>query len=155
MKTSTDSFLQSPLDSKQTPSIFPVKKGDGVEISSGYGMRIHPISKKEMMHNAVDIKAPIGTPVYATANGKVRKVKQDFKVGEGYGKYIIVDHINGFSTLYSQLSEYNVIEGKDVQQGDVIGYVGQTGLSTGSHLHYEVMKDGKNVNPEDYFKNMD
>ena len=157
MKTSTESFLntnqvlQTLSDSKLIPSIFPVKKGDGVEISSGYGMRIHPISKKEMMHNAVDIKAPMGTPVFATANGLVRKVEKDFKQGEGYGKYIIIDHTNGFSTLYAQLSEYNVIEGKEVKQGDVIGYVGQTGLSVGPHLHYEVIKEGKNVNPEDYF----
>ncbi|MGE0088068.1 MAG: peptidoglycan DD-metalloendopeptidase family protein [Bacteroidales bacterium] len=157
MKTSTESFLntnqvlQTPSDSKLIPSIFPVKKGDGVEVSSGFGMRIHPISKKEMMHNAVDIKAPVGTPVYATANGKVRKVEQDFKIGEGYGKYIIIDHEGGYSTLYAQLSEYYVTEGKEVNQGDVIGYVGQTGLSTGPHLHYEVMKDGENLNPEDYF----
>jgi len=157
MKTSTESFLntnqvlQTTLDSKQIPSIFPVKKGDGVEISSGYGMRMHPTKKVEMMHNAVDIKAPKGTPVFATADGMIRKVEKNFKQGEGYGKYIIIDHEGGFSTLYSQLSEYNTKEGKEVSQGDVIGYVGQSGLSTGPHLHYEVMKDGENVNPSDYF----
>ena len=133
------------------PSIFPVKKVDGVKTSSGYGMRMHPIKKEKMMHNAVDIKAPEGTPVFATANGLVRKVKQDFKKGEGYGRYIIIDHENGFSTLYAQLSGYNVKEGQEVQKGDIIGYVGQSGLSTGPHLHYEVMKDGENVNPENYF----
>lgn len=133
------------------PSIFPVKKVDGVKISSGYGMRKHPITKEEKMHNGVDIIAPEGTPVYATALGKVRFVEQNFKEGEGRGRYIIIDHDNGFSTLYSQLSGYNITEGKQIKQGDIIGYVGSSGLSTGPHLHYEVMKDGVNVNPEDYF----
>ncbi|OFX48115.1 MAG: hypothetical protein A2X13_03030 [Bacteroidetes bacterium GWC2_33_15] len=143
--------FQLKTDSSTIPSIFPVKMGDGVEVSSGFGMRIHPISKKETMHYGVDFKAPEGTPVYVTADGMVRKVEKDFKQGEGYGKYIIIDHANGFSTLYAQLSDYNVVEGKEVKQGDVIGYVGQSGLSTGTHLHYEVMKEGKNVNPADYF----
>lgn len=137
--------------SKDIPSIFPVKKVEGVKISSGFGMRIHPISKKKMMHNAVDIKAPEGTPVFATAEGLVRKVKQNHTEGEGYGRYIIIDHANGYSTLYSQLSAYNVKEGQEVKQGDVIGYVGSSGLSTGSHLHYEIKKDGENVDPEKYF----
>jgi murein DD-endopeptidase MepM/ murein hydrolase activator NlpD len=144
-------YFQSHLKSTSIPSIFPVKKDTGVEISSGYGMRMHPTKKVEMMHNAVDIRAPKGTPIYATADGMIRKVEKNFKQGEGYGKYIIIDHEGGYSTLYSQLSEYNTTEGKEVKQGDIIGYVGQTGLSTGPHLHYEVMKDGENVNPEDYF----
>ncbi|MCK5171507.1 MAG: M23 family metallopeptidase, partial [Bacteroidales bacterium] len=143
--------IQAQTESNTTPSIFPVKKGEDVKISSGYGMRIHPISKKEMMHNAVDIKAPVGTPVYATADGLVRKVKQNYKQGEGYGKYIIIDHEGGYSTLYAQLYDYNIKEGIEVKSGDVIGFVGQTGLSTGPHLHYEVMKDGENVDPEKYF----
>jgi len=146
---SNETNMQSQINS--TPSIFPVKKVEGVKISSGFGMRIHPISKKEMMHNAVDIKAPEGTPVYATADGMVRKVKQNHEEGVGYGRYIIIDHENGYSTLYSQLSKYNVKEGKEVKRGDVIGYVGSSGISTGPHLHYEVMKDGENVDPEKYF----
>lgn len=133
------------------PSIFPVKKVDGVEITSGFGMRMHPIKKEKMMHNAVDIRAPKGTPVFATADGMVRKVKQNHKEGDGYGRYIIIDHEEGYSTLYAQLSGYKTEEGQEVKQGDVIGYVGSSGISTGPHLHYEVMKDGKNVNPEDYF----
>jgi len=144
-------YSQSQVKSTSIPSIFPVKKDPGVEISSGYGMRMHPTKKVEMMHNAVDIRAPKGTPVYATADGLIRKVEKNFKQGEGYGKYIIIDHESGYSTLYSQLSEYNTTEGKEVKRGDIIGFVGQTGLSVGTHLHYEVMKDGKNVNPEDYF----
>jgi len=150
-KSKNQLYFQSQINSTSIPSIFPVKKDAGVEISSGYGMRMHPTKKVEMMHNAVDIKAPKGTPVFATADGIIRKVEQHFKQGEGYGKYIIIDHEGGYSTLYSQLSEYNTTEGKEVKRGDIIGFVGQTGLSIGPHLHYEVMKDGKNVNPEDYF----
>lgn len=133
------------------PSIFPVKKVDGVELSSSFGMRMHPIKKKKMMHKAVDIKAPEGTPVFATADGLIRKVKKNFEEGKGYGRYIIIDHEGGFSTLYAQLSAYQIKEGVEVKKGDVIGYVGSSGMSTGPHLHYEVMKDGENVNPEDYF----
>lgn len=139
------------VQTNSVPSIFPVKKVDGVGISSGFGMRKHPFSKKEMMHNAVDIKAPEGTPVYSTADGLIRKVKQNHKKGQSYGKYIIIDHEGGYSTLYGQLLNYNVKEGQEVKQGDVIGHVGQTGLSTGPHLHYEVKKDGEYVNPEKYF----
>jgi murein DD-endopeptidase MepM/ murein hydrolase activator NlpD len=143
--------LQTISQTNSIPSIFPVKKVDGVKISSGFGMRIHPISKKEMMHNAVDIKAPEGTPVYATADGLVRKVKLNHVEGKAYGRYIVIDHEDGYSTLYSQLSKYNVKEGKEVKRGDVIGYVGSSGISTGPHLHYEVMKDGENVDPAKYF----
>lgn len=137
--------------STKIPSLFPVKKVEGVKISSAFGMRMHPIKKEKMMHNAVDIKAPQGTPVYATADGMVRKVKQNHTEGSGYGRYIIIDHAEGFSTLYSQLAGYNVKEGEEVKKGEIIGYVGSSGMSTGSHLHYEVMKDGENVNPEKYF----
>lgn len=143
--------LQNHDKSTKTPSIFPVKEIDGVKISSGFGMRMHPIKKEQMMHNAVDIKAPERTPVFTTADGLVRKVKQNHTEGKGYGRYIIIDHEDGYSTLYAQLSGYNVKEGAVVKQGDIIGYVGSSGVSTGPHLHYEVMKDGENVNPEDYF----
>lgn len=142
---------QTEKKSSEIPSIFPVKKVEGVKITSGFGMRIHPISKKEMMHNAVDIKAPKGTPVYATADGLVRTVKQNYTEGKGYGRYVIIDHANAYSTLYSQLSAYNVKEGQEVKQGDIIGYVGSSGISTGPHLHYEIKKDGDNVDPEKYF----
>jgi len=143
--------LQTIEKSTKAPSIFPVKKIDGVEISSGFGMRMHPIYKIIRMHNAVDIVAPKRTPVFATADGMIRKVKQNHREGKGYGRYIIIDHEGGYSTLYAQLSGYNVKEGVVVKQGDIIGYIGSSGISTGPHLHYEVMKDGENVNPEDYF----
>ncbi len=81
----------------------------------------------------------------------IRKVKKNHKEGEGYGRYIIIDHKNGFSTLYAQLSEYNVTEGQEVKQGTTIGYVGSSGLSTGPHLHYEMKKEGEFINPEKNF----
>ncbi len=142
--------FQVPVQAKDNsvPSIFPVKKVDGWRISSSYGVRIDPISKKERMHNGVDIVAPIGTPIFATADGMIRVAKYS---NRGYGNRIIMDHEKGFSTIYSQLSKYNVKEGKEVKQGDIIGYVGSSGRSTGPHLHYEIKKNGENVNPEDYF----
>ncbi len=137
--------------SSKIPSIFPVKKVEGVKISSDYGIRMHPIKKVKMMHVGVDIKAPEGTPVYATADGMVREVRRNHKEGKGHGKYIILDHESGYSTMYSQLSKCKSNEGEEIKKGDIIGYVGSTGASTGPHLHYEVMKNGENVNPEDYF----
>lgn len=138
-------------DNSDVPSIFPVKKVDGVEISSSYGMRVDPISKKKRLHKGVDIRAPKGTPVYAAADGLVRKVIDKHEPGKGYGKYIIIDHANGYSTLYSMLSKINITEGQEVKQGNIIGSVGSTGRSTGPHLHYEIKKNGENVNPADYF----
>lgn len=158
INTSNDNMVNKSLlqiqpitDSNSIPSIFPVKKVDGWRISSSFGMRMHPIYKKEMMHNGCDIVAPKGTPVIATANGIVRKVEANFVQGKGYGKYIILDHEGGYSSLYAQLSNYNTKEGTEVKKGDVIGYVGTSGISTAPHLHYEVMKDGENVDPERFF----
>ena len=142
--------LTTVLNSSNIPSIVPVQ-GEDVKIVSGYGMRVHPVYKVEKMHKGVDFSAPMGTPVIATADGTVRKVKTDYVKGKGYGMYIIIDHDNGYSTLYAQLSDYKVEEGQKVKTGYIIGNVGQSGMSTGPHLHYEVMKDGERVNPEGYF----
>jgi len=147
-KLSSKSFNQAIKNS--IPSILPINESE-IKNVSGYGMRTHPISKKKVMHKGVDFSAPIGTKVYATADGLVRKIKLNHKEGKGYGKYIIIDHEGGYATLYTQLSNYNVKEGQEVKKGDEIGLVGSTGLSTGPHLHYEVKKDGENVNPADYF----
>jgi murein DD-endopeptidase MepM/ murein hydrolase activator NlpD len=143
--------LQNSDHPAKIPSIFPVKRVAGVEISASFGKMIDPFTKKERMHKGMDVKAPMGTPIYATADGMVRKVEMNHVEGKSYGRYIIVDHEDGFSTLYSMLSKYKVKEGQEVNQGDIIGYIGSSGRSTGPHLHYEVMKDGENVDPEDYF----
>jgi murein DD-endopeptidase MepM/ murein hydrolase activator NlpD len=131
------------------PSVSPIKKGE-YKISSEYGMREHPITKQMKMHQAIDLKAESGTKVMATADGRV--VKLEFlEEGKGYGKLILIQHNNSYSTIYAQLSSFKVQVGDRVKKGEVIGYVGSSGLSTGSHLHYEVIKNGERVNPEDYF----
>ena len=109
-------------------------------------MRMHPILKEKRMHNGIDFLAKEGTPVMASANGKVRSAEH----ADSYGNRVIIDHGNGFSTSYSQMQKYIVNPDQSVKKGEVIGYVGSSGLSTAPHLHYEVMKDGKYVDPSDY-----
>jgi murein DD-endopeptidase MepM/ murein hydrolase activator NlpD len=132
------------------PCMMPIKEKDLDKITSGFGMRMHPIKKVEMMHNGVDMVAKIGTPVMATADGRVVKVEFNGE-GKGYGRAIIIQHDNTFSTLYAQLSEFKVNAGEKVKQGQVIGLVGSSGMSTGPHLHYEVRKNGEPVDPGNYF----
>ena len=132
---------------ENVPSGVPFKEGQEYRISSGWGMRIHPISKEKKMHRAIDFVAPKGTPVITTADGIVEKV--EFKEGS-YGKLVLVKHSDVYSTMYTQLDEWEVKEGQKVKKGDVVGFLGESGLSTGPHLHYEVHKNGERVNPEDY-----
>jgi murein DD-endopeptidase MepM/ murein hydrolase activator NlpD len=112
-------------------------------ITSGFGVRFHPILKVYRPHHGVDYGAPYGSPVYAVAEGVVKKAGW---MG-GYGKVVIIKHSNGFETLYGHLSSILVKVGERVEQGRMIGRVGSTGLSTGPHLHFEVRKNGKLVNP--------
>lgn len=115
-------------------------------LSSGYGYRTHPISGVRTFHNGIDIAAPTGTGVYAYASGTVISVSQDNTLG----KYIAIDHGNGLVTRYLHLSKFNVEKGDKVGTGDRIGSVGNTGYSTGSHLHFEVLKNGSYQNPWNY-----
>jgi murein DD-endopeptidase MepM/ murein hydrolase activator NlpD len=131
------------------PAIMPVESGSQ-RLVSGFGMRMHPIYKTLRMHTGVDFTAPTGTPIYATGNGKVVSVERS---REGYGMMIVVDHGYGYETLYSHLSRFNVRQGQTVKRGEVIGFVGSTGVSSAPHLHYEVIKNGKKVNPVNYFFN--
>ncbi|NET36150.1 MAG: M23 family metallopeptidase [Cyanothece sp. SIO1E1] len=126
------------------PDMSPL--GQSFEITSGFGQRIHPIYKNKRMHRGVDFRAPAGTPVMATSDGKVIKAGETY----GYGIRIIIQHDESYQTLYAQLSELNVEEGQEVKKGEVIGKVGSSGLSTAPHLHYEVRKDGKVEDPEQY-----
>ena len=135
------------LQDDNVPSGVPFKEGQEYKISSGWGMRIHPISKEKKMHKAIDFVAPEGTPIITTADGIVEKVV--FKEGT-YGKLVLVKHSDVYSTMYTQLKDWEVKEGQKVKKGDVVGYLGESGLSTGPHLHYEVHKNGERVNPEDY-----
>ena len=118
---------------------------DGARISSSFGMRKHPISGFNKMHKGVDFAAPKGTPVYAGGNGVIEMAG----VNGGYGKYIRIRHNNEYKTAYAHLSSYKkgINKGVRVNQGDVIGYVGSTGSSTGPHLHYEIIHQNKQINP--------
>tara|TARA_B000000532_G_scaffold231719_1_gene213877 strand:+ start:20 stop:991 length:972 start_codon:yes stop_codon:yes gene_type:complete len=132
------------------PAIQPVANKDLRRMASGYGYRIHPIYKTRKMHHGMDFTAKTGTPIYATGNGTVEKVSN---IRTGYGKHIIIDHGYGYKTLYAHNSKNLVTKGQKVNRGDVIAHVGSTGLSTSPHLHYEVHKDGKKINPVNFYYN--
>ena len=132
------------------PAIQPVSNKNLKQMASGYGMRIHPIYKTQQFHDGMDFTAKIGTPIYATGNGKIEKVESSAR---GYGKYVIIDHGFGYKTLYAHMSKFKVTIGQKVNRGDVIGYVGNTGLSSGPHLHYEVHKYGEKINPVNFYFN--
>lgn len=122
------------------PSINPV---DIMNFSSGFGFRHAPTKGASSNHKGVDIPGPIGTPIYATADGTIGRAQWV----NGYGKYVEIEHGNEVETRYGHMSALNVVAGQKVKQGDVIGYMGSTGRSTGSHLHYEVRVNGIAVNP--------
>jgi murein DD-endopeptidase MepM/ murein hydrolase activator NlpD len=132
------------------PAIQPVANSDLKRIASGFGMRIHPIYKISKMHTGLDFTADVGTEIYATGDGKVEAV--DSKLS-GYGHHVVIQHGYGYETLYAHMSKVNVRQGEEVKRGQIIGYVGNTGTSTGPHLHYEVIKNGIKVDPAFYFYN--
>ncbi|HMO68273.1 MAG TPA: M23 family metallopeptidase [Novosphingobium sp.] len=127
------------------PSLMPVS---GVNLSSGFGMRIHPVLGSRRAHNGVDLAAPTGTPIYAAADGTVSKVEWF----SSYGLYVALEHGGEIQTRYGHMSRINVQPGQQVRKGDVIGFVGSTGRSTGPHLHYEVRIAGAPVNPIPYMQ---
>ncbi|NDV60745.1 hypothetical protein D0T85_21880 [Bacteroides sp. 519] len=128
------------------PSIYPVDSKKIKRTSAYYGKRENPVTKKAFFHHGMDFAIAEGENVVSTANGVVIEAEFDSKKGN----YVIIQHNEVFSTLYSHLKSISVQVGDKLVQNQTIGYVGNTGRSTGSHLHYEVFKDGKNVNPEDY-----
>lgn len=130
------------------PAIQPIANKQLVALASGFGMRIHPVYKVKKMHTGVDFAAPIGTPIYATADGVIEEVNVKFS---GYGKMIVIDHGFGYKTRYAHMHDFAVRQGQKIKRGDLIGYVGNTGLSTAPHLHYEVMLHGVMINPVHYF----
>jgi murein DD-endopeptidase MepM/ murein hydrolase activator NlpD len=129
------------------PSVMPVSNRDLKRTASGWGMRMHPIYRIPRFHYGMDFTAPVGTDVFVTGNGIVKEVGRN----AGYGNTIVVDHGYGYETLYGHLSRLNVKVGQSVNRGDVIGFVGSSGASTAPHLHYEVMKNGQKVNPQNYY----
>jgi murein DD-endopeptidase MepM/ murein hydrolase activator NlpD len=133
------------------PSIQPVAIRDIRRIGGYFGMRLHPIYKISMHHDGIDFTAPTGTDVYATGNGKVTRIIQAPRARSGYGTYIEIDHGYGYKTLYAHLDKVLVRQGQEVKRGDVVGLVGNTGASTAPHLHYEVQRANRPVNPVNYF----
>jgi murein DD-endopeptidase MepM/ murein hydrolase activator NlpD len=132
------------------PAIQPVNNDDLKRVGSGFGYRIHPIYKTSMMHAGIDFTAPIGTEIYATGNGIIARVEYN---GRGYGNNVIINHGFGYQTLYGHMSRFAVRPGQRVNRGDLIGYVGNTGASTGPHVHYEVIRGGKKIDPVNFFFN--
>ncbi len=132
------------------PAIQPVANKDLKRLASGYGYRIDPIYKVRKMHWGMDFSAPLGTDIVATGDGKVLKT---VNARGGYGKHVVIDHGFGYQTLYAHMSRIEVRRGQKVKRGDVIGKVGNSGKSTAPHLHYEVIKDGRKVNPANFYFN--
>jgi septal ring factor EnvC (AmiA/AmiB activator) len=132
------------------PAIQPISNRDLKRTASGWGYRIHPIYKIRKFHYGMDFTAPNGTEIYATGDGKVIEIESSKR---GYGNKIVIDHGFGYKTLYAHMTQFNAKVGQQVKRGDVIGYVGNTGLSTAPHLHYEVMLNNKKVNPVNYYFN--
>ncbi len=132
------------------PAVFPLKDKDINRISSGFGWRTHPITKENHLHSGIDLSAPEGAPIYAAGNGIVERADN---LAQGYGNHVVLNHGYGYQTLYGHMTKWTVRLGQKVKRGDLIGYVGSTGLSTSPHLHYEVMKDGNKIDPIHFFFN--
>lgn len=132
------------------PAIQPVANKDLKRMASGYGYRIHPIYKTRKMHWGMDFSAPKGTPVYATGNGTIEKAKRSKR---GYGNQVRINHGYGYKTFYAHLNKYVVKRNQKVKRGDLIGYIGNSGTSTAPHLHYEIVRNNKRVNPVNYYFN--
>lgn len=133
-----------------TPAIQPVSNLDLNRIASGFGYRIDPIYKTVKMHAGLDFSAPQGTPIYATADGRIKIA--GYSDG-GYGNHVVINHGYGYETLYGHMVRIKARRGQSVKRGEVIGYVGSTGKSTGAHLHYEVHKNGQRLDPVYFFYN--
>lgn len=128
------------------PAIMPVKK-DECYVSSGFKYRMHPILKIRKFHKGMDFTAPTGTPIYATGDGKVTLARRSAT----FGKVVYIDHGYGYRTVYAHMSKIATRRGRRVKRGDLIGYVGNTGRSVAPHLHYEVHKNGRAVNPINFY----
>ncbi|PKN71813.1 MAG: peptidase M23 [Candidatus Cloacimonetes bacterium HGW-Cloacimonetes-3] len=140
-------FPEGEIPPESMPSIYP----SFGRISDGWGLRVHPITNQIEFHYGIDIANQAGTPVYATARGRVGKIDFD----SGYGKRILITHDGGYETVYAHLYSYLVRAGDDVSKGQIIGLMGNTGLTTGPHLHYEVRKATEKVNPTAYLNRID
>ena len=132
------------------PAIQPVSNKNLKRVASGFGYRIDPLYKDYRLHAGLDFSAPIGTPIYATSDGVIQAA--GFNT-DGYGNKVVINHGYGYQTLYGHMVRVKAKVGQSIKRGEVIGYVGSTGKSTGAHLHYEVIKRGAKVDPVYYFFN--
>jgi murein DD-endopeptidase MepM/ murein hydrolase activator NlpD len=133
-----------------TPAIQPVSNKELKRVASGYGYRIDPVYKTVRFHAGLDFTAPQGTPIYATANGTIKTAGN---LGNGYGNHVIINHGYGYETLYGHMFRIKAKPGTKVKRGEIIGWVGSTGKSTGPHCHYEVHKNGRPIDPVYFFYN--
>jgi murein DD-endopeptidase MepM/ murein hydrolase activator NlpD len=135
--------IPAPITQVSIPSRMPLS---GAALTSDFGMRTHPVLGGRRAHKGIDLAAPVGTPIYATADGLVSRADRF----SSYGLYVQIEHGADLETRYAHMSRIAVAAGEHVKKGDIIGYVGSTGRSTGPHLHYEVRVDGEAVNPIPY-----
>lgn len=135
---------------RHVPAIQPVRNKELKRISSGFGYRVDPVYKTRRLHSGIDFVAKKGTEIYATGDGIVEEVENN---RWGYGKSIVINHGFGYKTRYGHMSAFNVRKGQKVTRGELIGLVGNTGKSTGTHLHYEVILNGNKINPVHFFHN--
>jgi murein DD-endopeptidase MepM/ murein hydrolase activator NlpD len=133
-----------------TPAIQPLSNKDLKRIASGFGHRIDPVYKTVKFHAGLDFTAPQGTPIYASANGVIKTAAH---LGTGYGNHVVINHGYGYETLYGHMFRVKARPGQRVKRGEIIGYVGSTGKSTGPHCHYEVRKNGRHLDPVFFFYN--
>ena len=145
---SIGSTLPKPLFGAATVSIPSRMPVEGVRLTSDYGSRFHPVLGGRRQHKGVDLAGPVGTPVHATADAVVSKAEWF----SSYGLYVALEHGASIQTRYGHMSRLNVYAGQQIHKGDVIGYIGPTGRSTGPHLHYEVRIAGQAVNPLPYMQ---
>lgn len=132
------------------PAIMPINNKFLRHAPSGFGWRTHPIYKSSEFHPGMDFASPEGTPIYATGDGVVERADN---TAQGYGNHVVLNHGYGYQTLYGHMSKIATSAGKKVKRGELIGYVGSTGLSTAPHVHYEVIKNGEKVNPINFYYN--
>ncbi|MDH5398942.1 MAG: M23 family metallopeptidase [Cyclobacteriaceae bacterium] len=143
--------LEKILDEKQRmwnskPAIYPLNYKDIRRTGSGFGWRSHPIFKRLKFHSGLDISAAHGKPIYATGDGIITTTRYS----KSYGNVVYIDHDFGYETRYAHMSAFTVKEGQTVKRGDVIGYIGSTGWSTSPHVHYELVHNGKHIDPVPY-----
>ena len=129
------------------PAILPVKLKDLTRMASGYKWRMHPILKIRKFHKGMDFTAPTGTPIFASGNGKVIRAQRSAT----FGNVVYIDHGYGYKTIYAHMSKIKARKGQKVKRGDLIGYVGNTGQSVSAHLHYEVHKNDRPLNPINFY----